>query len=116
MFDRFFSAIIAPIIFNIAVVITLGILSSKSYNYLFRVSFGDISSLILGYTGQKLFILFVIIPAIYGLVFGSRGVSEFIGHAFYTNTLEQKNKFITCSIWLIILATAYLAEINIFNA
>ena len=108
MLDRVFSAIISPIIFNLAVVIMLGVFSQRSY--LFRVSFGNIESIVLGYTGQKLFLLFVIIPAIYGLMFGSKGVSEFIGHAFYSNMEEQKNLTITFAIWLIIALTAYFMQ------
>ena len=108
MLDRLLSAIISPVIFNLSVVIMLGVLNKKGY--WFRVSIGDIQSIALGYMGQKIFILFVIIPAIYGLVFGSKGVSQFIGHAFYSNMEEQKNLAITISIWAIIFLTAYFMQ------
>lgn len=111
MFDRILSAIISPVIFNLSVVIMLGVLNKKGY--WFRVSLGDIQSIALGYTGQKLFLLFVLVPAIYGLIFGSKGVSEFIGHAFYSNMPEQKNMAITLSIWATILLTAYFMQSQI---
>lgn len=99
--DRVFTAIIAPIVFNISIALILSQILGKSLRLgIYHRSFW--------LENPFFFIGCVLLPALLGFVLGSSAFATMLGHFFYTNHESQRSSPMTCTVWLVLIFTTYL--------
>lgn len=92
--DRLLMAVLAPVVFNVSIVIALGTLfrrSSTLDNFLLHSS-GDSSPWLLGF-------LLVGVPALAGFILGVNRCAVWLGHLFFTNMEHEKDPYKTGFAW-----------------
>jgi hypothetical protein len=100
--DRLFAAILAPIVFNISILIVLAVFFRRS-RFIGKVIYNDIPLL-----GSFLLSALVILPALTGLLIGTGRFITLFGHFFYTNMEHEKDARITVAAWACLFLIAYL--------
>lgn len=102
LLDRLLTAIFAPIIFNVSIIIvlTMGFHRTGSPGRFFiHQNF---------WSGFWVMLVAGILPAIAGFMLGSDKFATLLGHFFYTNLDHEKDIRTTLVCWLGIFAIAYL--------
>ncbi len=97
--DKLFTAILAPIIFNLGMLITALALRVHRDRFIFEALYG---------TGKLLLLTNIAIPAILGFMLGSKRFSMLFGHFFYSNIDYEKSWVKTILCWLGFLLLNYL--------
>jgi hypothetical protein len=100
--DRLFAAVLAPVVFNISVIIVLAVFFRRS-RFIGRVLYNDIPLL-----GNFLLLALAILPALIGLFIGTARFITLLGHFFYTNMEHEKDAVITVAAWACLFLVAYL--------
>lgn len=101
--DRLFAAVLAPVVFNISVIIVLAVFFRRS-RFIGRVLYNDIPLL-----GNFLLLLaLVIFPALIGLFIGTARFITLLGHFFYTNMEHERDVLITVTAWACLFLVAFL--------
>jgi hypothetical protein len=100
--DRLFAAVLAPVAFNISVIIVLAVFFRRS-RFIGRFLYNDIPLL-----GSFLLLALVILPALAGLFMGTARFITLLGHFFYTNMESEKDARITVAAWACLFLVAYL--------
>lgn len=100
--DRLFAAVLAPIVFNISIVIILATFFRRS-RFIGRVLANDIHAL-----GGFLLFALLILPALLGLIVGTSRFITLLGHFFYTNMEHEKDAHITVAVWACMFLVAYV--------
>lgn len=100
--DRLFAAVLAPVVFNISVIIVLAVFFRRS-RFIGRVLYNDVQLL-----GGTLLLALVILPALIGLFMGTGRFVTLLGHFFYTNMEHEKDARITVAAWVCLFLVAYL--------
>src|SRR4051812_48284741 len=93
LLDRIITALLAPLFFNISAVVMIAVYY-RDHRYLRWLALRPSSRWL------HAAMLFSIVAAIAGFVFGSKGFASFLGHCFYTNEESQQNPLITALIWI----------------
>lgn len=97
--DRLFTAILAPIIFNLGMLITALALRVHRDRFIFDALYG---------AGKMLLLTNIAIPATLGFMLGSKRFSTILGHFFYSNIDYEKSWLKTILCWLVFLLLNYL--------
>jgi hypothetical protein len=97
--DQLLTAILAPIIFNIGMLITALALRVHRDRFIFEALYG---------TGKLLLLTNIAIPATLGFMLGSKRFSTILGHFFYSNIDYEKSWLKTILCWLGFLLLNYL--------
>lgn len=98
--DRLIAALLAPVFFNVAVLITLACILKFDTYLLQRLT--DLSAVSTG-----IGVVFIALPSAIGFLFGTSGFAWFLGHCFYTHDDAQQNPVITALLWATIGLLAY---------
>ncbi len=104
LMDRLLTAILAPIFFNVAVLIVVFVFFSKSKSMKFLFVRGVPTSA----TGLSTTTILIGIPALVGFIGGSIKFVKFLGHSFLTNSPAEQDWIKTLGIWLIIFFAAFV--------
>ena len=101
--DRLLAAVVAPFAFNLALLITYGLM----FRYIrgpgaFAFAFSTASLTI------PVLAVSIVVPIVVGFVFGTRGFVAFLGHSFYTHDPAARDWRITMAIWVVIVGLATL--------
>lgn len=89
LFDRLAAALLLPFFFNLSMLIVAACLGRYGLYGLMHV-----------YAASGLgALLFVVLPAIVGLVGGTSGAMALLGHAFLMHPAVEQNIVITAAIW-----------------
>jgi len=105
--DRLLAAILAPITFNISILILLAVFFRRS-RFIGRVLYNHPHEL-----NIFLLIALFILPALIGLLIGTARFITLLGHFFYTNMEHEKNTGITIAAWACLLLAAYCISITL---
>ena len=100
--DRLLAAVLAPVAFNISVIILLAVLFRRS-RFIGKVLYNDIQLL-----GNFLLLALVILPALTGFFTGTARFITLLGHFFYTNMEHENDARITAAAWACLFLVAYL--------
>jgi hypothetical protein len=100
--DRLFMAALAPLVFNISIIIVLAIVFRRS-RLLGRFLFYQAH-----WSGFLVLLVAGLLPAIAGFMMGTSKFATLLGHFFYTNMEHEKDLSKTIACWLGLLAIAYL--------
>jgi hypothetical protein len=101
--DRLLMAVLAPVVFNVSIVIALSTFfrRSRALNNLFLQS-GTASSLwLLGF-------FLIGVPALAGFMLGVNRCAVWLGHLFFTNMEHEKDPYKTALAWVCLFALFYL--------
>jgi hypothetical protein len=103
--DRLLTAVIAPIAFNLSIIILLAVFFRRS-RFIGRILYNQLHA-----PFSILLIVLVAIPALIGLVIGMSRFITLLGHFFYTNLEHEKNLGITLFVWFCLLLTTYCVSL-----
>jgi hypothetical protein len=98
--DRLLAAALAPLFFNISILIVIAVIGGYSRR-LARL-------LLSGAFFNTTTVVLIVLPAIIGFLSGTNGLVRFLGHAFYTHMESERDFRITVGIWVCISGVAYL--------
>lgn len=102
MNDRLLIAVLAPIAFNISILIILAAFFRRSRllgKFLFYQAH---------WPGLLIFLVAGLLPALAGFLMGSRKFITLFGHFFYTNMEHEKDISKTFACWLGLIGIAYV--------
>jgi hypothetical protein len=100
--DRLLMAVLAPIIFNISIIIVLAIALRRSR------SIGRFLFYQAHWSGFLVVLVAGFLPAIAGFMMGTSKFATLLGHFFYTNMEHEKDMRKTIASWLSLFIIAYL--------
>lgn len=95
-------AFLAPIFFNISIIIVLAVVFRRT-RFLGRFLFYQTH-----WSGALILLIAGLLPALAGFAMGTSRFAILLGHFFYTNMENEKELGITLACWLTLLAIAYL--------
>jgi hypothetical protein len=104
--DRMLMAIVAPIVFNISIVIVIAMFFRRS-RYLARYLLYPTEI-----SGGLVFLAACVLPAIAGFLMGASRFATLLGHFFYTNMDHEKDIAKTTAAWAGLILLAYLLSQN----
>ena len=97
--DRLLAAVLAPLFFNVSVLIVMLVIFRHSHNLpRLLLSGADIPA--------GLFVL-ILAPTLTGFLAGTDRMVKLLGHCFYTHMESEQNIVATLFIWLVLLGSAY---------
>ncbi|WP_079435744.1 hypothetical protein [Zoogloea sp. LCSB751] len=97
--DRLLAAVLAPLFFNISVLIVMLVIFRHSPRLpRFLLAGADIPA--------SLFVM-GLAPALTGFLAGTDRMVKLLGHCFYTHLENEQNIVVTLVIWLVLLGSAY---------
>lgn len=100
--DRLLMAAIAPLAFNISIIIVIAMLFRRSGYWARHLLYPtDIPG------GRLIFLVTIAAPAIAGFLMGSRRFATLFGHFFFTNMDHEKNIALTTALWAGLIGCAY---------
>lgn len=100
--DRLLMAILAPIAFNISIIIVLSIFFRHS-RFLGRFLFYQAH-----WSGILVLLVAGLLPAAVGFMMGTSKFATLLGHFFYTNMEREKDMSKTIAAWIGLFVIAYL--------
>lgn len=95
--DRFVAALLTPLFFNAAVIITVAFFSKRTYYLL--IGLNDVYQAL----GSGA-VLLLVAPAVVGFVAGIDGTAQVFGHAFWTHHENERSLLATALIWALFAA------------
>ncbi len=96
--ERAVAALLTPLLFNAAVIISVAMLSKRTHYLLFHLD--DIYRS-LGHGA----VMLLVAPAVVGFMAGSEGTATLFGHAFWTHHEHQRSWLATGLVWAVFGAT-----------
>ena len=99
--DRLLTAVLAPIVFNISILMS----------HLYPIRTKAVGNLFVNGSrgfGFLFFVLAILLPAMLGFFLGTSRFATLLGHFFYTNDGHEKNAEKTIVAWLSFFVIAYL--------
>ena len=100
--DRLLIAVLAPIFFNISIIIVLAMFFRRS-RFIGRFLFYQAH-----WSGFLVFLVAGLLPAVAGFMMGSTKFATLLGHFFYTNMEHERDMSKTIAVWLGLFFIAYL--------
>ena len=98
LFDRLFTAVLAPIVFNISIIL----IASEIFGKSMRLGFYHRGS----WLSDPVFLIgCVVLPTILGFILGSSAFATLLGHFFYTNHESKRSTSMTCIVWVVLFST-----------
>ncbi len=92
--ERVVAALLTPLLFNAAVIISVAMLSKRTHYLLFHL---DDVYRALG-SGA---VMLLVAPALVGFLAGSEGTANLFGHAFWTHHEHQRSWLATALVWAV---------------
>jgi hypothetical protein len=99
--DRALTAIVAPILFNISILL----IASQIFGKSLRLGVYHRTS----WLSDPIFLIgCILLPTLLGFILGSSAFATLLGHFFYTNHESKRSPTMTCTVWVVLFFTAYL--------
>lgn len=96
--ERVVAALLTPLLFNAAVIISVAMLSKRTHYTLFHL--GDLYRAL-----GSAAVMLLVAPALVGFLAGSGGTAWIFGHAFWTHHEHQRSGLATALVWAVFGAT-----------
>lgn len=100
--DRLGAAVLAPIVFNISILIVLSTFFRRS-GAIGRILFNHSY-----FSGSFLWLALALLPALAGYLIGTARFITLLGHFFYTHMEHEKDARVTVAAWGCLFLLAYL--------
>lgn len=99
--DRALTAIVAPLIFNISILLIANQIFGKSLRFgvYHRTSWLSDPIFLIGC---------LLLPILLGFILGSSAFATLLGHFFYTNHASKRSPKKTVTVWIVLFSLAYL--------
>ena len=97
--DRLIAGVGAPFAFGLALLVVYAVV-------------GDAIEIVDHFLeiGPVMLVMLVVVPAIAGFAFGTRGFVRFLGHSFYTHSDSERDWRVTLGIWVGLIGVALLIK------
>ena len=102
--DRLLSVFLAPIMFNLAILIVMAVFFRHS-RFMGRILYSE-----LYLPGLLVWVTTILLPVIAGFLMGSNRFITLFGHFFYTHSEAEKDSFKTLVAWLGLFLIAYFVS------
>jgi hypothetical protein len=104
--ERVVGALLTPLLFNAAVIISVAMLSKRTHYMLFH----------LGSVYRSLgagAIMLLVAPAVVGFLAGADGTARIFGHAFWTHHENHRSVLATALVWAVFAAAVFWVNTRI---
>jgi hypothetical protein len=101
LIDRALTAVVAPIIFNISILL----IASQIFGKSLRLGVYHRTS----WLSDPIFLIgCLLLPILLGFILGSSAFATLLGHFFYTNHESKRSPKKTVTVWIVLFSLAYL--------